>query len=98
MSITGEIETRRPDLIGFVNGLPLFFVELKASHRQLINAYKDNLTDYRNTIPHLFWYNQLIVLSNGVQSKVDTISSAWEHFADWKKIESEKEPPRIVYN
>ncbi len=95
MSITGEIETRRPDLIGFVNGLPLLFVELKASHRQLIHAYKDNLSDYRNTIPHLFWYNQLILLSNGVQSKVGTISSAWEHFADWKKIESEKEERKV---
>jgi len=95
MSITGEIETRRPDLIGFVNGLPLLFVELKASHRQLIHAYKDNLSDYRNTIPHLFWYNQQILLSNGVQSKIGTISSAWEHFADWKKIESEKEERKV---
>jgi len=95
MSITGDIETRRPDLLGFVNGLPLLFVELKASHRQLIHAYKDNLADYRNTIPHLFWYNQLIMLSNGVQSRVGTISSFWEHFADWKKIESEKEPRKV---
>ena len=92
MTITGEIETRRPDLIGFVNGLPLLFVELKASHRQLIHAYRDNLADYRTTIPHLFWFNQLILLSNGVQSKLGTISSSWEHFAEWKKIESEKEP------
>ncbi len=95
MSITGEIETRRPDLIGFVNGLPLLFVELKASHRQLIHAYKDNLSDYRSTIPHLFCYNQLILLSNGVQSKVGTISSGWEHFSDWKKIESEQEPRKV---
>jgi len=95
MSITGEIETRRPDLIGFVNGLPLLFVELKASHRQLIHAYKDNLSDYRTTIPQLFWYNQLILLSNGVQSKVGTISSAWEHFSDWKKIESENEDRKV---
>lgn len=54
MNVTDEIETRRPDLQDFVNGLPLLFVELKASHRQLIHAYKDNLTDYRSTIPHLF--------------------------------------------
>ena len=95
MTITGEIETRRPDLIGFVNGLPLLFVELKASHRQLIHAYRDNLADYRTTIPHLFWFNQLILLSNGVQSKLGTISSSWEHFAEWKKIESEKEPRKV---
>ncbi|MBT8008068.1 MAG: type I restriction endonuclease subunit R [Gammaproteobacteria bacterium] len=95
MTITGEIEPRRPDLIGFVNGLPLLFVELKASHRQLIHAYRDNLADYRTTIPHLFWFNQLILLSNGVQSKLGTISSSWEHFAEWKKIESEKEPRKV---
>jgi len=93
--VTGEIETRRPDLIGFVNGLPLVFIELKAAHRQLIHAYKDNLADYKKVIPQLFWFNQLVILSNGVQSKVGTISSQWEHFADWKKIEREDEP-RVV--
>ena len=90
--ITGEIETRRPDLIGFVNGLPLVFIELKAAHRQLIHAYKDNLADYKRVIPQLFFFNQLVILSNGVQSKVGTVSSQWEHFADWKKIEKEDEP------
>lgn len=93
--ISGEIETRRPYLIGYVNGLPLVFIELKAAHRQLINAYKDNLKDYKSVIPHLFWFNQLIILSNGFQSKVGSISSQWEHFSDWKKIEREKEPCTI---
>ncbi|CRL60949.1 type I restriction endonuclease subunit R [Proteus vulgaris] len=95
MSITGEIETRRPDLIGFINGLPLVFIELKASHKNLLSAYKNNLSDYKNTIPHLFTYNQIIILSNGVQSKVGSISSQWEHFSEWKKIESEKEIRRV---
>lgn len=95
MSITGEIETRRPDLIGFVNGLPFVFIELKASHKNLLTAYKSNLSDYKNTIPQLFIYNQLIILSNGVQSKVGSISSQWEHFAEWKKIESEEEERRV---
>ena len=95
MSITGEIETRRPDLIGFINGLPFVFVELKASHKNLLTAYKDNLSDYRNTIPQLFSFNQLIILSNGVQSKVGSISSQWEHFAEWKKIKSESEQRKV---
>lgn len=89
--VTGEIETRRPDLIGFVNGLPLLFIELKAAHKNLIHAYKDNLADYKKTIPQLFWFNQLIILSNGVRSKVGTLTSLWEHFAEWKKIDSENE-------
>lgn len=95
MSITGEIETRRPDLMGFVNGLPLLFIELKASHKNLLTAYKNNLSDYKNTIPQLFIFNQIIILSNGVQSKVGSISSQWEHFAEWKKIENEKEQRRV---
>ncbi len=97
MSITGEIETRRPDLIGFINGLPLVFIELKASHKNLLTAYKNNLSDYKNTIPQLFTYNQIIILSNGVQSKVGSISSQWEHFAEWKKIECEKKSVESVW-
>ncbi|NOU52593.1 type I restriction endonuclease subunit R [Pseudoalteromonas sp. JBTF-M23] len=95
MTISGEVETRRPDLLGFVNGLPMLFVELKASHKNLLTAYKNNLADYRNNIPQLFTFNQIIILSNGVQSKVGSISSQWEHFAEWKKIESEKEERRV---
>lgn len=89
--ITGEMYTRRADLIGFVNGLPLIFIELKAAHKKLKNAYDDNLTDYRDTIPQLFWYNAIIILSNGSESKIGTISAEWGHFSDWKKISSEGE-------
>ncbi|MEA1890222.1 MAG: type I restriction endonuclease subunit R, partial [Pseudomonadota bacterium] len=63
--------------------------------RRLINAYKENLKDYRDTIPQIFWHNQLIILSNGIQSRVGSITSEWEHFADWKKINSEKEDRKV---
>jgi type I restriction enzyme R subunit len=89
--ISGEIYNRRADLVGFVNGLPLVFVELKASHKRLENAFERNLRDYKNTIPQLFWYNALVVLSNGSKSRVGSITSEWEHFAEWKKINSEGE-------
>ena len=89
--ITGEIYKRRADLVGFVNGLPLVFVELKASHKRLEHAYRDNLRDYKTAIPQLFPYNALIILSNGSASKIGTLSSRWEHFNDWKKINSEGE-------
>jgi hypothetical protein len=90
--VTGELHKRRPDLVGFVNGLPLVLVELKAHTRQLENAYQDNLRDYRDTIPQIFWYNALIMLSNGVETRVGSLSSKWEHFAEWKKISDEDEP------
>lgn len=93
--ITGEMYTRRADLIGFVNGMPLVFIELKASHRNVKNAYDQNLRDYKNTIHHLFWYNAFVILSNGSDSKIGTISSGWEHFTDWKRIAEESEDGRV---
>ncbi len=63
--VSGDMYKRRPDLLGFVNGIPLLFIELKAAHVNLENAYKDNLRDYKDTIPQLFWYNAFILLSNG---------------------------------
>ncbi len=85
--ITGPVYKKRTDLIGFVNGLPLLFVELKAAHRNLTDAYHNNLRDYKNTIPHLFWYNVFIILSNGSRSVMGSLTADWEHFADWKKAE-----------
>jgi type I restriction enzyme R subunit len=89
--ITGEMYKRRADLVGFVNGLPLIFIELKAVHKKLENAYKNNLTDYKDTIPQIFWYNAFIILSNGAESRIGTITADYEHFNAWKKINSEGE-------
>ncbi len=93
--VTGEMHSRRADLIGFVNGLPLLFIELKAAHRRLETAFTGNLRDYKDTIPHLFWSNALIILSNGSQSRVGSITAGWEHFAEWKKVGREDESGRV---
>ncbi len=89
--ISGDMYKRRMDLIGFVNGLPLIFVELKAAHKDLKDAFVNNLRDYKETIPQLFWYNSFVILSNGIESKIGTITSEFEHFSEWKKINSEGE-------
>ena len=89
--ITGDLYKRRPDLVGFVNGIPLLLVELKATHKNLIDAYNNNLRDYKDTIPHLFWYNAIIILSNGSEAKVGSLTAEWEHFNEWKKINQEGE-------
>ncbi len=89
--VTGEIYTRRTDLLGFINGLPLVFIELKASHKQLQNAFRDNLRDYKEAIPQLFWYNALIILSNGSATRLGSLSAEWEHFNEWKRINTEGE-------
>ena len=89
--VTGEMYKRRLDLVGFVNGIPLLAIELKAAHKALKDAYDNNLRDYKSTIPHLFWYNGAIILSNGSDTRIGTITSGWEHFAEWTKINSEGE-------
>ena len=93
--VTGEMYTRRADLVGFVNGLPLLFIELKAAHRRLETAFNGNLRDYKDTVPQLFWPNALIILSNGSQSRVGSVTAGWEHFAEWKKVGSEDEAGRV---
>ena len=89
--ITGEMYTRRPDAIGFINGLPLVLMEFKRIDENVYAAYHDNLRDYKDTIPHLFWYNALIILSNGSESRVGSLTAEWEHFTEWKRMGSEKE-------
>ncbi|MDE2924744.1 MAG: type I restriction endonuclease subunit R [Acidobacteriota bacterium] len=93
--VAGEMDRRRADLVGFVNGLPLLFCELKSVRRRLEDAYNDNLRDYRESIPQLFWFNGLIVLSNGLDSRVGSVTAGWEHFGQWKKIGSEEEEGRV---
>lgn len=89
--ISGERYNCRADLILFVNGLPLVFIELKATHKHIENAFYNNITHYKKEIPQVFWYNAFIVVSNGTDAKFGTVTSKWEHFSDWKKISNENE-------
>jgi type I restriction enzyme R subunit len=89
--IKGERKYRRPDVLLYINGIPLVFIELKDSNIALRNAYDDNLTNYRHDIPQLFNTNTLCVLSNAIETKVGSITSEWEHFFNWLRVEDEKE-------
>jgi len=89
--LKGDVYTRRTDIVGFVNGLPLVLFELKASHHNLRAAFDDNLRDYRATIPQLFVPNAFVVLSNGSKSKMGSSFAPWEHFFEWKRINDEGE-------
>lgn len=82
---------KRPDVVGFVNGIPLVFIELKSHNVKLRAAYEKNLSDYKHTIPKIFHCNAFVILSNGIESKVGSITSKYEHFQDWKRIEEEQE-------
>ncbi|MEA5026969.1 MAG: type I restriction endonuclease subunit R [Erysipelotrichaceae bacterium] len=93
--IAGQVYKRRADMVGFVNGIPLVFVELKASHKRIEDAYNNNIRDYKDTIPQLFWYNGIIILSNGSQSRMGSITSTMDFFNEWKRIVSEKEASKV---
>ena len=89
--VHGFLYHRRADIVGFVNGIPLLFIELKNIHKDIRTAYEKNLSDYKDTIPHLFHHNAFIILSNGDKGKIGSISSRYEHFHEWKRL-AEEEP------
>ncbi|MFM9913276.1 MAG: type I restriction endonuclease subunit R [Methylophilaceae bacterium] len=89
--IKGERGFRRPDVLLYVNGIPLVFIELKNSNVKLRNAYDDNLTNYKAEIPQLFLTNAFCMLSNAIETKVGSITAGWEHFFNWLRADDEKQ-------
>lgn len=89
--IRGERSWRRPDVLLYVNGLPLVFIELKNSDVSLRTAFDDNLTNYRSEIPQLFLCNAFCVLSNALDTRVGSMTAEWEHFFRWLRVDDEKE-------
>lgn len=85
----GPLHRRRCDLVGFVNGVPLVFMEFKRHDRDVRNAYNDNYTDYQDTIPQVFHFNAFVILSNGLESRVGTLGSPYEFFNEWKRLHEE---------
>lgn len=92
--IKGDLYRRRADIIGFINGLPLLFMELKNIYKDIRAAYEQNFKDYKDTIPHLFYHNAIVVLGNGVSAKLGTINSKYEHFHEWKRLAEDQ--PGVV--
>ncbi len=95
LKIHGDLYRRRTDIVGFVNGIPLLFVELKAAGVDVQDAYTNNYTDYLDTIPHLFYYNAFLILSNGTEAKVGTLGSKYEFFHEWKRL-AETDPGSVA--
>lgn len=93
--VQGEIYERRADLVGFVNGLPLVFIELKGIDRNVEEGFRNNFRDYLGTIPQLFWFNAAVIFSSGMESRLGTITGQWAHFKEWKRIEREDELPTV---
>lgn len=84
--VYGALYRRRADIVGFVNGIPLLFVELKNHNVEVENAFNENYRDYLDTIPQLFYHNAFIIFSNGLEARVGTIDSKWKFFHEWKRL------------
>jgi type I restriction enzyme R subunit len=80
---------RRADLVCFVNGLPLVFIELKAVYKDIRTGFDGNLYDYmdEHVIAHAFHHNAFLILSNGERARYGSITCAWEHFNEWKRLD-----------
>ena len=85
--IEGPLHKRRPDTIGFVNGLPLMVAEWKGLTQPLADAYDKNLRDYRDAVPALFDANGFVILSNGLEAVMGASHAPYEVFAPWKRLE-----------
>jgi len=92
--IQGDIRRGRADIIGFVNGLPLLFIECKSINLDLRNAFEVNFSNYRNTIGHIFHHNAIVMFGNGEKAKIGSITGKWEHFYDWKRLDEDE--PGVV--
>ena len=89
--VRGDLYRRRADIVGFVNGLPLLFMELKNVSKDIRTAYEQNFLDYKDTVPHIFHHNAIVVLANGVDAKLGSFTSRFEHFHEWKRL-AENQP------
>jgi len=92
--VQGDLYHKRPDIIGFVNGLPLLFIECKNIHKDLRTAFERNFSDYKDTIPQIFHHNAIVMFGNGDEARIGSITSQWEHFHEWKRLEEDE--PGIV--
>jgi len=92
--IKGNPYRRRADITGFVNGIPLMFMECKNIHKDLRTAYDKNLADYKDTIPQIFHHNAFVILGNGNQARIGSFSSKYEHFGEWKRLDEDE--PGVV--
>lgn len=91
MWIKGKVYYHRPDILIFINGMPIVFIELKNSIIKTEEAHNKNLKSYLGDAPNLFAFNQICVLSNGLETKLGAFNAAFDYFFEWLKVCSEKE-------
>lgn len=96
-TIKGAHKTRRPDIICVINGLPLFVIELKDianPNTDIWDAF-NQLQNYKNDIPDLFFYNEALVVSDGITAKLGSLTADKERFSVWRTVENENDRPEF---
>lgn len=84
-----SLYSRRPDAVGFVNGVPILLIEWKDITKPVRDAYEANLRDYRDTIPRLFDFNGFVILSNGLEALMGPSHAPFDTFAAWKRLQED---------
>ncbi|MCP3701350.1 MAG: type I restriction endonuclease subunit R, partial [Alteromonas sp.] len=98
-TITGSKGNRRPDVIVFINGLPLAILELKNpadNNADIWSAYQQ-LQTYKEEIPDLFIFNEALVISDGLNARVGSLTANKERFLPWRVVENENDKPLFEY-
>jgi len=94
-TVIGDLSERRPDIVGFVNGIPLGIIELKlpGEARATLHGAWEQLRTYAAEIPALMSYTDISVISTGTQARSGALDGAFEHYAPWKTIDGYREAP-----
>lgn len=87
---------RRPDIVVFINGLPLAVIELKnpADENATIKSAFHQIQTYKNEIPSLFQFNELVIVSDGTEARISSLTANWERFMPWRRIDGEEVTPK----
>ena len=97
--IQGKNGTRRPDIVAFINGLPLVVLELKKPADEQADIWKafEQIKTYKEELPDLFVYNLASIISDGINARMGSITAGKERYAYWKTLKSEKDQPQYEF-
>lgn len=97
-TIIEDDNNRRPDILLFVNGIPLVIIELKnpADENATVKSAFKQIETYKSELPSLFHFNEIVVISDGMDARAGTLTSSWERFLPWKTIEGKKKAEQAI--
>jgi len=98
-TITGTKRPRRPDLVAFINGLPLFNIELKNPADETTDVWEayDQIQTYKDEISDLYVFNEALVVSDGTNARIGSLTANQEWFMPWRTIANEDDKPQLEY-